>query len=94
MSPPQSSSDEESWPVWQQLWGKKPALEAEREVRQAPQTCRAQPCCLARKAKSHRRAKLRDIADDLITRFDSLEAKWLAEEAPRREDKGAATTPW
>ena len=35
VSPPQSSSDEESWLIWQQLQEKKSALEAERLASQA-----------------------------------------------------------
>ena len=38
VSPPQSSSDEESWPVWQQLQEKISALEADREARRALQS--------------------------------------------------------
>ena len=73
--PPWSSSDKESCPVWEQLQQKISTLKAERLVQQAPQLGKALPHHSAREAKSHHRAKLKDIADDLMSRFTVLEAE-------------------
>ena len=93
VSPLQSSSDKESWSVWQQLQEKIPALEAERLVQQAPQVIKAQPCHLARDAQSHHRAKLKVIADDLMSRFVGLEAEQHSEGRCRYDAEGATATP-
>ena len=73
VSPPQSSSDKESWPVWQKLQEKISALEAQREAWQAPQCCETQPRRSARETKGQRKAKLKAMAQYLMDRFIVLE---------------------
>ena len=90
VSPPESSFNEESWPTWQQLQEK---CEAKIQVRKAPQPSKAQVHHSAREAKSHHRAKLRAIADDLMSRFAILETKQQVEGMSRWEADGATVTP-
>ena len=48
---------------------------------------------MTRDAKSHRRAKLKALAYDLMNRFAVLEAEQLSEGKIRSETKGALSTP-
>ena len=74
VSPPQSSSDEESWPIWKQLQEKISALEAEKMATQLRQDGEYQPRRSTRDSSGHRRAKLKALASDLMERFNVLEA--------------------
>uniref|UniRef100_A0ABM5FLU3 Uncharacterized protein isoform X2 n=1 Tax=Pogona vitticeps TaxID=103695 RepID=A0ABM5FLU3_9SAUR len=74
VSPPQSSSDEESWPIWKQLQEKISALEAEKMATQLRQDGDYQPRRSTRDSSGHRRAKLKALASDLMERFNVLEA--------------------
>ena len=93
VSPSQSSSNKESWLVWQELQEKISALEAEWLVRQAPQPCEVQPHWSARNAKSQQRAKLKAIANDLMARFAVLETEQQPEGTIRCSVDGASLTP-
>ena len=62
VSPPQSSSDEESWPVWKELQEKISALEAQTLTRQFPQMSEVLPHRSAREIKKHHKMKLKAMA--------------------------------
>ena len=91
--PPQSSSKEESWPIWQQLQDKILALEAERVAQKAQQLSRAQPHHSAREAKSHRTANLKAMADKLMSQFAALEADWQPPGSSGRESEESEVMP-
>ena len=59
-------------------------------MRQVPQPCEGQP---RRDAKSHHRAKLKAIVDDLMARFAIFEAEQQPDVTPRRDADGATSTP-
>ena len=65
--PPQTSSDEEAWPIWQQLQEKITTLEAKRATSQALPVSAPQRRRSARESRSHGKAKLKDLAEDLLS---------------------------
>ena len=64
LSPVQSSSDEEAWPIWQEM----------QEKISATWPAGVQLCRSAREAKSHKRARLRVMAHELTQRFAVLKS--------------------
>nr|XP_020667984.1 uncharacterized protein LOC110089341 [Pogona vitticeps] len=89
VSPPQSSSDEESWPVWQKLQNKIATLEAQTLGKQPSQPGKGQQRRSARESKSHRRARLRVVARKLTQRCASLESAQSMDASARRDQDGA-----
>ena len=85
LSPPQSTSDEESWPIWQQLQDKMAAFKAARIAKRTPQPSEVQLHWSARDSKSHRRAKLKALAENLMHMFTVFEAEQQAEGAAKNE---------
>ncbi|XP_078244774.1 uncharacterized protein LOC140704290 isoform X2 [Pogona vitticeps] len=81
LSPPQSSSDEEAWPVWQKLQQQVAALERARLARAPPARGGEQPRRSTRDAKGHCRAKLWAIAQDIKSKVAILEAELQSDEA-------------
>ena len=55
--PPQSSSDKENWPIWEQLQTKTVALEAERAAQGSSKPSEQLLHHSARESKSHKHAK-------------------------------------
>uniref|UniRef100_A0ABM5FIC5 Core-binding (CB) domain-containing protein n=1 Tax=Pogona vitticeps TaxID=103695 RepID=A0ABM5FIC5_9SAUR len=80
LSPPQSSSDEEAWPVWQKLQQQVAALERARLARAPPARGGEQPRRSTRNAKGHCRAKLWAIAQDIKSKVAILEAELQSDE--------------
>ncbi|XP_078247520.1 uncharacterized protein LOC144588466 [Pogona vitticeps] len=88
VSPPQSFLDKESWPIWQQLQNKIAALKAARSAKTTLQSTEVHLHRSARESKGHRRAKLRTLANILMTRFAILEAEQQLESTAGKEVEG------
>ena len=84
-------------PIWQQLQEKIAALEAQRTT-QHTSPVGGQLCRSARYVRSHSKAKLKDLAENLLSHFSALEeeraAPWMSrygteveEASPQRESK-------
>ena len=74
LSPPQSSSDEELWPVLEELQQKLLALEACRVAVQVAQKSDVQPHRSARETKGIKKTRLKAIVQVLMDRCLALEA--------------------
>ena len=86
-SPPHSSSDEESWPVWQRLQNKIEALEAQTLGKQPAQPRGVRRS--ARESKGHRSSRLRVMARDLTQRCAAIESTQGTDAASRQDEDGA-----
>ena len=75
VSPPQSSSDEESWVMLRELQDKVANLEAKKLERQGPRGSEVTPRHSARDTKGCRKAEMRALTQDLMRRFDALESE-------------------
>ena len=93
LSPSQSSSDEKHGPYGSSCKKKIAALEAERATSQALSVSAPERCCSARESRSHRKAKLKDLAEDLLSLFSALEGDCEAVHQSRKLAKSLATTP-
>ncbi|XP_078242407.1 integrase/recombinase xerD homolog isoform X1 [Pogona vitticeps] len=93
VSPQPSSSDEESWPIWQELQGKILALEAQKSGQKVP-TPSVVPRKSARESKGKRKAKLAALAQELMQRCDALESLQVTagDEQEAEEGPSAANT--
>uniref|UniRef100_A0ABM5G3U9 Uncharacterized protein isoform X2 n=1 Tax=Pogona vitticeps TaxID=103695 RepID=A0ABM5G3U9_9SAUR len=87
VSPQPSSSDEESWPIWQELQGKILALEAQKSVQKVP-TPSVVPRKSARESKGKRKAKLAALAQELMQRCDALESLQVTAGDEQEADEG------
>ena len=81
LSPPQSSSDEESWPIWQKLQQRMDALGGARAGQAPAAQGGRQPRRSTRDARGHRRAKLRALAQDIHNKLAVLEAELQTDDA-------------
>uniref|UniRef100_A0ABM5FH18 SGNH hydrolase-type esterase domain-containing protein n=1 Tax=Pogona vitticeps TaxID=103695 RepID=A0ABM5FH18_9SAUR len=86
-SPSHSSSDEESWPVWQRLQNKIEALEAQTLGKQSAQPRGVRRS--ARESKGHRSSRLRVMARDLTQRCAAIESTQGTDAASRQDEDGA-----
>lgn len=86
-SPSHSSSDEESWPVWQKLQDKIEALEAQTMGKQPAQPRGVRRS--ARESKSHRTTRLRVMARELTQRCAAIESTQGTDAAARQDEDGA-----
>ena len=69
------------------------ALEAQRMARQSPQQSKVLPHRSARETKSHRKTKLKAMAQDLMARFTALKSAQVQEVLSRHDADGASVTP-
>ena len=93
VSPPQSSSDDESWAMLRQFQDKKAIWEAKGLERQGPKYSEATPRRSARDTKGRHRAKMRAITLELTKRFDALEAEQGHEVGGQNMDEGPSAAP-
>ncbi|XP_072849321.2 uncharacterized protein LOC140705452 [Pogona vitticeps] len=90
VSPPQSSSDDESWVLLKELQAKMAGLEAKRAERPTPRGSDTTPRRSARDTKGRRRAEIRAITLELTKHFDALESEQGRETEGRMADEGSA----
>ena len=81
VSPSQSSSDEECWPLLQQLQTKIAPFEAKRMVQSAANPNKG---ALARKVKSHKWAKIKALTENLMSHFAAVESNHQASGTSKR----------
>ena len=89
VSPPHSSSDEESWAMLKDLQAKVASMEAKKLERQAPKGDEITPRRSNRDTKGRRRAEMRAMTRDLMKRFDALEAEQGQDDDGRKSDDGS-----
>uniref|UniRef100_A0ABM5FV92 SGNH hydrolase-type esterase domain-containing protein n=1 Tax=Pogona vitticeps TaxID=103695 RepID=A0ABM5FV92_9SAUR len=91
LSPPQSSSNEESWPIWQKLQQRMDALGGARAGQAPAAQGGRQPRRSTRDARGHRRAKLRALAQDIHNKLVVLEAELQTDDA---SEDATAPSEW
>ena len=79
--------------IWQQLQEMILALETKRAAQSMAQYSEPQPRQSAMEAKSHRKVKLKTMAENLMSHFTALEDDWQASWPSRKESDASTTTP-
>ena len=75
VSPPGSSSDEESWAAIKELQAKVAILEAKKKEKQAHRGSEVTPRCSTRDTKARRRAEMRAMTQELTRRLNAVDSE-------------------
>uniref|UniRef100_A0ABM5GIN9 Uncharacterized protein isoform X1 n=1 Tax=Pogona vitticeps TaxID=103695 RepID=A0ABM5GIN9_9SAUR len=91
VSPPRSSSDEESWAAIRDLQAKVAILEAKKREKQAPGGGEVTPRRSARDTKGRRRAEMRAMTQELTRRLNAVDSEQEQDGDGWNVDKGTTS---